>query len=129
MEFFLFLIFLCSGWLQTRKNSIFVHFPRTEGNRHSWLFLPYIARVSSSIILALNQNTAQKMKFSIKDFFSKCDQIRSFLRIWSHFLKKSLMENFIFCAVKKKIQQNKILLNIDLVVNNLTGWKKELTGS
>ena len=43
--------------------------------------------------------TAHKMKFSIKDFFSKCDQIRSFLRIWSHLLKKSLMENFIFCAV------------------------------
>ena len=42
---------------------------------------------------------AQKMKFSIKDFFSKCDQIRSFLRIWSHLLKKSLIENFIFCAV------------------------------
>ena len=40
-----------------------------------------------------------KMKFSIKDFFSKCDQIRSFLRIWSHLLKKSLMENFIFCPV------------------------------
>ena len=39
------------------------------------------------------------MKFSIKDFFSKCDQIRSFLRIWPHLLKKSLMENFIFCAV------------------------------
>ena len=44
-------------------------------------------------------NTAQKMKFSIKDFFSKCDQIRSFLQIWSHSLKKSLMENFILCAV------------------------------
>ena len=43
--------------------------------------------------------TAQKMKSSIKDFFSKCDQIRSFLRIWSHLLKESLMENFIFCAV------------------------------
>ena len=43
--------------------------------------------------------TVQKMKFSIKDFFSKRDQIRSFLRIWSHLLKKSLMENFIFCAV------------------------------
>ena len=40
-----------------------------------------------------------KTKFSIKDFFSKCDQIRSFLRIWSHLLEKSLMENFIFCAV------------------------------
>ena len=39
------------------------------------------------------------MKFSIKDFFTKCDQIRSFLRIWSHLLKKSLMEDFIFCAM------------------------------
>ena len=35
--------------------------------------------------------TAQKMKFSIKDFFSKCDRIRK--------LKKSLMENFIFCVM------------------------------
>ena len=42
--------------------------------------------------------TAQKMKFSIKDFFSKCDQIRCLFRIWSHFLKKSLMKNF-FCTV------------------------------
>ena len=39
--------------------------------------------------------TVQKMKFSIKDFFSKCDQTRSFLRVWSHLLKKSLVENFI----------------------------------
>ena len=43
--------------------------------------------------------TAQKMKFSIKNFSSNCDQIRRRLRIWSHLLKKSLMENFIFCAV------------------------------
>ena len=35
----------------------------------------------------------------MKDFFNKYDQIRSFLRIWSHLLKKSFMENFIFCAV------------------------------
>ena len=39
------------------------------------------------------------MKFSISNFFSKCDQIRSFLRAWSYLLKKSVMENFIFCAV------------------------------
>ena len=39
------------------------------------------------------------MKASIKDFFSKCDQIRKKLRICSHLLKKFLMENFIFCAV------------------------------
>ena len=34
-------------------------------------------------------DTAQKMKFSIKNLFSKCDQIR-------RKLKKSLTENFIF---------------------------------
>ena len=39
------------------------------------------------------------MKFSIKDFFSKCDQIRRFLRISLHLLKKSVMGNFFFCAV------------------------------
>ena len=43
--------------------------------------------------------TAQIMKFSIKDFFSKSGQIRRKLRIWSDLLNKSLMENFIFCAV------------------------------
>ena len=45
--------------------------------------------------------TAPKMKFSIKDFFSKYDQIRRFLQICSHLLKKPLMENFIFCAVRQ----------------------------
>ena len=45
--------------------------------------------------------TAQKMKFPIKDFFSKCDQIGKKLRIWSHKLKKFLMENFIFSALLK----------------------------
>ena len=45
-------------------------------------------------------NTTQNMTFSIKDLFNKCDQIRRKLRIWSHLLEKSLMENFIFCAVK-----------------------------
>ena len=43
----------------------------------------------------------KKMKFSIKDFFSKCDQICRKLRIWSRLPKKSLMENFISCAVSK----------------------------
>ena len=41
----------------------------------------------------------QKMKFFIKDLFSKCDQIRRKLGSWLHLLKKSLMRNFIFCAV------------------------------
>ena len=37
-----------------------------------------------------------RMKFTIKDFFSKFDQIRRKLWIWLHLLKKSLMENFLF---------------------------------
>ena len=63
-----------------------------------------ILKVSKNQCLALSLEntylvadlTAQKMKFSIKDFSGKCDQIRSVLQIWSHLLKKSLMENFIF---------------------------------
>ena len=46
-----------------------------------------------------NCYSAQKMKFFIKGSFSKYDQICRKLRIRSHLLKKSLMENFIFCAV------------------------------
>ena len=44
--------------------------------------------------LTTNSNCT-KNKIFHKYFFSKCDQIR----LWSHLLKKSLMENFIFCAV------------------------------
>ena len=40
--------------------------------------------------------TVLKMKFFSKDFFSKCDQTHRNLWIWSHLLKKSLMEKFIF---------------------------------
>ena len=43
--------------------------------------------------------TAQKMKFSIKDFFSKCKQSRKILGICSHLPKKSQIENFTFCVV------------------------------
>ena len=43
--------------------------------------------------------TAEKIKFSIKDFSSKCDEIRRKLRIWSHLLEEPLMENFMFYAV------------------------------
>ena len=43
---------------------------------------------------------SQKMKFSIKDFVTKCGQIRRRLWIWSHSLKKCQIENFIFYAVK-----------------------------
>ena len=54
------------------------------------------------------------MKFSIKDFHSKCDQIRRKLWIWSHLLKKALMENFIFlCSDTLTLSQ---ISNFDVVV-------------
>ena len=40
------------------------------------------------------------MKFCIKNFFSKYDQSCKKLWIWSHLLKKLLMQNFIFWTVK-----------------------------
>ena len=43
-----------------------------------------------------NRNTAQKMEFSIKDFFSRSDQICSFLYIFCtvlHMLKRPIKEN------------------------------------
>ena len=51
-------------------------------------------------------HTAQKIKFFIKDFLCKCDQIHSFLRIWSNLLKKSLMENFIVVQCQRRIQKS-----------------------
>ena len=42
------------------------------------------------------QFTLHKNEVFIKDFFSKCDQIGSFLRIWSYLLKEFLTENYIF---------------------------------
>ena len=37
------------------------------------------------------------MEFSIKNFFSECEQIHSFLQICSHWLQKSFIENL--CSV------------------------------
>ena len=54
------------------------------------------------------------MKFSVKDFFSRCDQIRSILRIWSHLLTKSLMKNFIFCAVLRLFCHSKTMKSCKL---------------
>ena len=62
-----------------------------------------------------NQTYYTKMKFSIEDFFSKCDQIRSFLRIWWHLLKKSLMEDLIFCAVYIEITLRHGCSTVDLL--------------
>ena len=63
----------------------------------SSFFLKIYRNYSKILRMIRSSNTARKTKFSFKDFFS------NFLRIWSHLLKKSLMENFIFRAVKDQM--------------------------
>ena len=65
----------------------------------SMLFLNYFRKPFFLENFSFSKNyTAQKMKFSIKDFFSKCDHICRKLWIWIYLMKKPLMENFIFCG-------------------------------
>ena len=68
---------MCNRLKEEHFNVRFFYLPyycctfwKGEGSETKWIF------------------TAQKMKFSIKDFSSKCEK--------SHLLEKSLMENFIF---------------------------------
>ena len=56
----------------------------------------------------------------MKDFFSKYDQILKKLRIWSHLLKKSFMENFILCAVIFLRMQNKAQIGTSQKLRNAT---------
>ena len=63
-------------------------------------FTIFITFLQNSCTRFKIQSHCKKNEVSIKDFFSKCDQICSFLRIWPHLLKKSVIENFIFlCSV------------------------------
>ena len=74
----------------------------------------------------VSTNNCTKMKFSIEDFFSRCDQICSFQRIWSHLLKKFLMENFIFCAVNKVYPEGVSVENNDKIMkSNNNGYKQQ----
>ena len=74
----------------------------------------------ATVTLFLLNNTAQKMNFFIKDFLSKCDQIRSKLWIWSHFLEKSLMENFIFCAVQNVCRITRNLKSLNKIFEKIS---------
>ena len=96
-----------------------------SGNKNCWFelvikivnldrFVQVITKLLPFLKKHLFVFTAQKMKFSIKDFLSKCDEIRRKLRIWSHLLKKSLMENFIFCekfSMMPRISLSKLIFN------------------
>ena len=58
------------------------------------------------------------MKFSITYFFRKCNQIRCFLRIWSHLLKKSILENFIFLCSERFYQHCRVVFRTLLNTND-----------
>ena len=65
-----------------------------------------------------------KNEVSIEHFFSKCDQIRSFLRIWSHLPKKFLMENFMFCAMSQRRIQSPVKHLKAYLFGHLDQWSE-----
>ena len=83
-------------WLKISGAIAVIISPRWRGNTHYGKWWHH------------EVNTAQKMKFSIQDFFSKCDQIRSFPQI-SQILVNYLL---LFSLFSAQISFRKILLCI-----------------
>ena len=81
-------------------NILLIYKKNIKQNKNSKIFRNNLRINTKNVTWSKNSFTTQKMKFSIMDFFSKCDQIRSFLRIWSHLLKKSLIETLSFLFYK-----------------------------
>ena len=81
-----------SRFCQTKKQQL--HFGLVNPD---WIKLYLINCTISAYYI---RRFSQKMKFSIKDFFSRCGQIRRRLWIWSHSLKKSLMKTSFFMQWK-----------------------------
>ena len=70
-------------WPGIESNIVSVLFTITSANNCEKLSDPDVLGLKESHYK--HDYSAQKMKFFIKDFFSKCDQIRSFLRrlVWN----------------------------------------------
>ena len=66
-------------------------------------FTKHLAETDSALTLLMILTTKYMIKVGncTAQNVTLFDQIRRKLRIWSHLQKKSLMENFIFCAVSK----------------------------
>ena len=95
---------ISSKFCEISKNTFFYRIPLVAASEMPRIKYNFNKKVDFEYHLILwrsyEETLQEKMRLSIKDFFSKCDQIRSFQRIWSHLLKKSWMENLIFCAVR-----------------------------
>ena len=90
-------------WKLSRKASFLHPLPSHAAESVEWNECSKMSMLITNLYLKIlllkpNSITGQKMKFSIKNFFSKYDQTWRKLRIWSKLLKKSFRENFIFGA-------------------------------
>ena len=105
---FLFQLYWSSWWTENRSNSWSKGIPGTaqQNPQVNKLWLHFASKLSMNYSLLLYLCT--KKKFSIKDFFSKCDQIRRKLRIWS---KKYLMQIFL-CVCRGITLGQSIILSI-----------------
>ena len=101
-----------------RKNYILLLILRKSNGLITYLC--WVLRISFAVRFGF---TARKMKFSIKDFFSKCDQTCKKRRIWSNLLKKFWMENFIFCAVLQCTVQNSPTSAVE-IFRSCSDWEK-----
>ena len=87
-------------WRELRKNSmikIIIFFTISVD-----LSMKYIQEIQMKIDVPrpfLSESTAQKMKFYIKDFFSKCDQICRKLQIWSHYQRNLYWKSSLFVVL------------------------------
>ena len=68
-----------------------------SANNADYFLLPW----NKCQAFVISKTTAQKMQLFIKEFLSKCDQIRRKLKICSHLLTKSFFKNnflnFLYC--------------------------------
>ena len=67
-------------------------------------FADGVKKAVSKFKLKLCWKYMSLLKFSIKEYFSKFDQIRSFLRIWSHLLKKNLNGKLRFLCAESALK-------------------------
>ena len=76
----------------------------------------------SVILLKLRTSTAQNMKFSVKNFFSKYEKTHRKLWICSHILKESSTENFIFSwqlEARKTYNKNEMFFSFELFLKHV----------
>ena len=81
-------------------------------NFAKFLGTPFLQNTSGWLLLVL-------MKFSVKDFFSKCEQTRGFLflQYFSDILKKFFTENFISFAMWIRLAAILLYILIDVYLN------------